>query len=121
MVSMMTTSPACSVGSEKLLDVSFEDLGVDRPIEDEWGDNSFEPPCGHESRRFPMAVRDRGDGMRSPLGARPHACAPCSWRPQVSSMKTSFSGSRSSSESNQARRRFRISGRSCSVACADFF
>ena len=25
---------------EKLLDVSFEDLGVDRPIEDEWADNS---------------------------------------------------------------------------------
>ena len=36
-------------------------------------------------------------------------------------MKTSFSGSRSSWDSNQARRRFRISGRSCSVACADFF
>ena len=45
---------------EKLLDVSFEDLGVDRPIEDEWGDDFFEPQCGHESRRFPMAVRDRG-------------------------------------------------------------
>ena len=45
---------------EELLDVSFEDLGVDRPIEDEWGDDSFEPQSGHESRRFPMAVRDRG-------------------------------------------------------------
>ena len=44
---MTTTSPARSVG-EKLLDVSFEDLGVDRPIEDEWGDDFFEPQCGHE-------------------------------------------------------------------------
>lgn len=35
--------------------------------------------------------------------------------------KISFSGSRSSCPSNQARRRFRTSGRSCSNACADFF
>lgn len=39
----------------------------------------------------------------------------------VSSMKTSFAGSRSSWPSNQSRRRFRMSGRSCSSACADFF
>ena len=35
---------------------------------------------------------------------------------QVSSMKTRRSGSRSSSPSNQSSRRFRISGRSCSLA-----
>lgn len=36
-------------------------------------------------------------------------------------MKTSLAGSRSSWPSNQASRRFRTSGRSCSSACADFF
>ena len=40
---------------------------------------------------------------------------------QVSSMKTSRSGSRSGWASNQACRRFTISGRSCSLACAVFF
>ena len=40
---------------------------------------------------------------------------------QVSSMKTSFSGSRSSWLSNQSSRRFRTSGRSCSVAWPVFF
>src|SRR4051812_50210899 len=40
---------------------------------------------------------------------------------QVSSMNTSRSGSRSSWLSNQAARRLRISGRSCSAACAVFF
>jgi len=40
---------------------------------------------------------------------------------QVSSMKTRRSGSRSSWPSNQASRRFRMSGRSCSAACAVFF
>ncbi len=40
---------------------------------------------------------------------------------QVSSRKTKRSGSRSSWPSNQSSRRFRISGRSCSVACAVFF
>src|SRR4051812_38641629 len=40
---------------------------------------------------------------------------------QVSSMKISRSGSRSSWPSNQASRRLRTSSRSCSVACAVFF
>src|SRR5689334_21168122 len=40
---------------------------------------------------------------------------------QVSSMKISRSGSRSSWLSHQSCRRFRMSGRSCSLACADFF
>ena len=40
---------------------------------------------------------------------------------QVSSMNTSRSGSRSSCPSNQASRRLRTSGRSCSAACAVFF
>src|SRR3954452_3701010 len=40
---------------------------------------------------------------------------------QVSSMKISRSGSRSSWLSNQASRRLRMSGRSCSAACAVFF
>src|SRR5918994_5814679 len=40
---------------------------------------------------------------------------------QVSSMNTRRSGSRSSWSSNQASRRFRTSGRSCSEACAVFF
>jgi hypothetical protein len=39
----------------------------------------------------------------------------------VSSMKTSLLGSSSSWSSNQASRRFRMSGRSRSTACADFF
>ena len=40
---------------------------------------------------------------------------------QVSSMNTSRAGSRSSCPSNQASRRVKTSGRSCSAACADFF
>src|SRR3954462_8977040 len=40
---------------------------------------------------------------------------------QVSSMKISRSGSRSSWLSNQSSRRLRMSGRSCSAACAVFF
>jgi hypothetical protein len=36
-------------------------------------------------------------------------------------MKTSFSGSRSGWPSNQSSRCFKISGRSCSLACAVFF
>lgn len=40
---------------------------------------------------------------------------------QVSSMKISRSGSRSGWASNQASRRFRTSGRSCSPACPVFF
>src|SRR6185369_6063033 len=40
---------------------------------------------------------------------------------QVSSMKISRSGSRSSWPSNQAARRLRISGRSCATACSSFF
>jgi hypothetical protein len=39
----------------------------------------------------------------------------------VSSMKTRRCGSRSSCPSNQSSRRFRTSGRSCSLAWADFF
>jgi hypothetical protein len=39
----------------------------------------------------------------------------------VSSMKTSLPGSSSSWSSNQASRRFRMSGRFRSAACADFF
>lgn len=40
---------------------------------------------------------------------------------QVSSMKISRSGSRSSWPSNQSQRRSAMSGRSCSLACAVFF
>jgi hypothetical protein len=40
---------------------------------------------------------------------------------QVSSMKTRRSGSRSGWLSNQSRRCFRTSGRSCSTACPVFF
>jgi hypothetical protein len=40
---------------------------------------------------------------------------------QVSSMNTRRSGSRSGWLSNHAHRWFRMSGRSCSVACAVFF
>jgi hypothetical protein len=39
----------------------------------------------------------------------------------VSSMNTRRSGSRSSWRSNQSWRRLRMSGRSCSAACAVFF
>ena len=40
---------------------------------------------------------------------------------QVSSMKMRRSGSSSVWPSNQSWRRFRMSGRSCSAACAVFF
>src|SRR6476660_5490636 len=40
---------------------------------------------------------------------------------QVSSMNTRRAGSRSNWPSNQASRRFTMSGRSCSAACAVFF
>ena len=68
----------------------------------------FQWPCGTPARQ------------RSPRGARPRSRAILVDSP-VSSMKTSFAGSRSSWLSNQARRLFRMSGRSCSSACADFF
>ena len=68
----------------------------------------FQWPCGTLARR------------RWPRGARPCRRAILVLAP-VSSMKTSLLGSRSNWPSNQAWRRVRISGRSCSAACAVFF
>jgi transposase len=65
-------------------------------------------PCGTPARQ------------RSPRRERPRRRAILVDRP-VSSMKTSLAGSRSGWASNQSSRRFRISGRSCSSAWADFF
>src|SRR3984885_3798961 len=63
-----------------------------------------------------------GTLMRSlwPRGARPYRRAMLV-EAQVSSIKTRRSGSRSSCPSNQSWRRFKMSGRSCSLACAVFF
>ncbi len=68
----------------------------------------FQWPCGMPAR------------SRSPFAARPRRRAMLVAAP-VSSMKTSLLGSSSSWSSNQASRRFRMSGRSRSAACADFF
>ena len=62
--------------------------------------------CRHAAAR----LSELGRGRRAMLVAAP-----------VSSMKTSLLGSSSSWSSNQASRRFRMSGRSRSAACADFF
>ncbi len=63
---------------------------------------------------------ERRPVVRSPFGARPRSRA-ILVDVQVSSMNTSRAGSRSSWPSNQASRRVRTSGRSCSVAWAVFF
>lgn len=68
----------------------------------------FQWPCGTPTLR------------RSPRGARPWVRAMLVFA-QVSPMKTRREDSRSGCASNQASRRFRISGRSCSLACAVFF
>jgi transaldolase len=68
----------------------------------------FQCPCGIAAR------------SRSPLGARPRIRAMLVVT-QVSSMKTSPSGSRSSCPSNPSSRRSATSGRACSLACAVFF
>src|SRR3954469_17865383 len=64
--------------------------------------------------------RGTPDLSRWPRSARPRSRAMLVDAP-VSSRKTSLSGSRSSWPANHASRRFRMSGRSCSSACADFF
>src|SRR5208283_2545942 len=68
----------------------------------------FQWPCGMLARNL------------SPLGARPRIRAMLV-EAQVSSMNTRRSGSRSSCPSNQSSRRFKISARFCSAACAVFF
>ena len=68
----------------------------------------FQCPCGTLAR------------SRSPFEARPHLRAMFVVA-HVSSMKTSFSGSRSNWLSNQSSRRFMMSGRLCSLAWAVFF
>ena len=65
-------------------------------------------PCGMPTR------------SRSPFAARPRRRAMLVAAP-VSSMKTSLLGLSSSWASNQSSRRFRMSGRFCSAAYADFF
>jgi hypothetical protein len=73
----------------------------------------------HQRGRPHMALRDAGTQPLAFLSAARRramlVAAP------VSSMKTSLLGSSSSWSSNQASRRFRMSGRSRSAACADFF
>lgn len=61
---------------------------------------------GHAARRPGNARRAALPRRRAIFVERP-----------VSSMNTSFAGSRSSWPSNDSRRRFRTSGRSCSSAC----
>jgi len=68
----------------------------------------FQWPCGNPMRSL------------SPHGARP-CRRPIFVDAPVSSMNTSLSGSRSTWPSNQACLRFRMSGRFCSSAWADFF
>ena len=68
----------------------------------------FQWPCGTPTRR------------RSPRRQRPWVRAMLV-EAQVSSIRTKRSGSRSSWPLNQASRRFKMSGRSCSEACAVFF
>src|ERR1700752_4036372 len=62
-----------------------------------------------------MAARNRRPRRQRPLLRARLVEAP------VSSMKTSFVGSRSSCPANHSRRRFCTSARCCSSACAVFF
>src|SRR5208283_3141605 len=62
-----------------------------------------------------MAARNRRPRRQRPLLRARFVEAP------VSSMKTSFVGSRSSCPANHSRRRFWTSARCCSSACAVFF
>jgi transposase len=103
-----------------LVDIGLEGGAVDRPVE--------------RHRRGPIPVRRSAPtkvvvfqwrwGMaarnRSPSGARPELRAMVV-DAQVSSMKTSPSGSRSSWPSNPSWRRFMMSGRSGSLACTVFY
>ena len=108
------------LGHEHLVDIGLEGVAVDRTVEDHGRDDARRgagPPrrWWSSNGRAGCAARSR-----SPFGARPRSRAMLV-EAQVSSMKTSRSGSRSSWPSNQASRRFRTSGRSCSAAWAVFF
>ena len=116
---MTTMSPGRSSGTSTLLDIGLEGVAVDRPVEHHGAmmPRSVSAPTKVVVFQWPCGTPTRS---RSPRRQRP-------WRrailveAQVSSMKTRRSGSRSSWPSNQSSRRFRTSGRSCSLACAVFF
>ncbi len=98
---------------ENLADVGFEPVAIDRPVEHHGRDHPGRSQSCHQCGGLAMAVREahrQGPWLRVMLVAV-----------QVSSMKTSRSGSRSSWPSNHSSRRFRTSGRSCSIAWPVFF
>ena len=66
---------------EKLLDVSFEDLGVDRPIEDEWGGPFLRASVRPRKSSFSNG-REGSRRAGVPLWERDRIFAPCSWRPR---------------------------------------
>ena len=79
-------------GYEDFFDVGLEGIAVDRPIKDPGCDDAARGQPGEECRRFPMAVRNADPQAFAAL-ARPCLRA-ILVEAQVSSMKTSRSGSR---------------------------
>jgi hypothetical protein len=114
-----TTTSGLELGNEDLIDISLKGAGVDRPVQHHGRDHPGQAERADQGRRFPMSM---GTLMRRrlPRGARPYRRAMLVVA-QVSSMNRRRSGSRSSCPSNQSSRRFTMSGRSCSLACAVFF
>lgn len=104
--------------NQHLLDIDEEYAAVHGAVVDEGRGHAGEPERAGEGRGLPITMRHAGPAAlaawRSSTQARLFVFRP------VSSMNTSLAGSMSSWPLNQARRRFRMSGRSCSSACADF-
>ena len=106
-------------GDKNLFDIDLKSVPINGTVEDEGRRDAADPKTGDKGRRLPVSVRDAG---AQPLPARAAPCVRAMFvEVQVSSMKTRRSESRSSWPSNQSSRRFRTSGRSCSLACAVFF
>lgn len=54
---MMTMAPGPRSGDENLLNIDFEGVSIDRPIEDPGSDAGGRSPS-HKGRRLPMVVRN---------------------------------------------------------------
>ena len=134
-------------GREKnLCDIGFEPVApsrrmpafacramVDRTVEPHGRDHAVQAEAGEQHRRLADALRNRHQGAFTP-GAAPMRARHVRRRPGLvrrpaggreaicrEGMKTRRLGSRSGWLSNQSRRFFRTSGRSCSTAGPVFF
>jgi hypothetical protein len=110
---------ALRVGDEDLADIGLEPVAVDETVEHYRCGHAGDANTCDQRSRLAMTIRvAHPQPLAPPAAAVPvrHLVAL-----QVSSMKTSRSGSRSSWPSNQASGWLRTPGRSCSTACPVFF